>query len=45
MVFFNKGEVKKNGKIGYIPQNAFLINASLRENILLGNKFDKERYI
>ena len=44
MLFKNKGEIKKNGSFGYVPQNAFLINEVLRENILFGEKFDEVKY-
>jgi ABC-type multidrug transport system fused ATPase/permease subunit len=32
------------GGIAYVPQTAFLLNGTIRENILFGEKFDKERY-
>lgn len=38
-----KEEVKKNGKVAYIPQEAFLLNETIKENILLGNEFDQRR--
>lgn len=40
----NSGTVRVRGKIAYIPQEAFLLNASIRENILFGNPFDKQKY-
>lgn len=33
-----------NGKIAYCPQNACILNQSVRENILFGKKFDKDFY-
>ena len=38
------GRVAVGGKIGYVPQAAFIINASLRDNILFGQDFDAARY-
>ena len=32
------------GKIGYVPQTPFIMNASLRDNILFGSPFDEEKY-
>lgn len=39
-----EGILKKNGKIGYISQNSFLINDTLRENICFGEEYDEEKY-
>ncbi|KAJ3015528.1 UNVERIFIED_CONTAM: hypothetical protein HDU68_012690 [Siphonaria sp. JEL0065] len=33
-----------NGSVGYVPQQAWIMNASLRDNILFGLPFDQERY-
>ena len=44
MVFNTNGTIEKNGVMAYIPQNAFLINATLRENIIFGNEYDREKY-
>ena len=44
-LFIEKGFVKKNGKIGYIPQKAFLLNDTIRNNILFGKSFDLNRYV
>lgn len=38
------GSFRSNGKIGYIPQESFLINNTVRENILFGHEYDKVRY-
>ena len=43
-LFINKGEVKKNGLIAYIPQEAFLANTTLRENILIDTEFNERSY-
>lgn len=31
-------------KISYLPQEAFIINATLKENIILGESFDEQRF-
>ena len=38
------GSVDKNGSIGYISQEAFLLNATLRDNVTFGKPFDKAKY-
>jgi ABC-type transport system involved in cytochrome bd biosynthesis fused ATPase/permease subunit len=38
------GDVVFNGSIGYVPQNAWLASATIRDNILFGRPFDEERY-
>ena len=40
----NSGTIKKQGKIAYIPQEAFLLNASIKDNILFGNPYNQELY-
>ncbi|KAL3924691.1 MAG: hypothetical protein SGILL_000891 [Bacillariaceae sp.] len=37
-------EVVKNGQFAYAPQDPFILNQSLRENILFGLRYEKERY-
>lgn len=39
-----EGSVHKNGKIAFIPQETFLLSATLRENVIFGEKFDEKRY-
>ena len=39
-----EGEVKKNGRIALIPQEPFLLNDTLRNNILFGKEYDEEKY-
>lgn len=39
-----KGEVKKNGKIAYVPQEAFLLNDTIRNNIIFGLPFDQGKF-
>ena len=38
------GSIALQGGVAYVSQQAWIINASVQENILFGNKFDKERY-
>ncbi|KAF9429465.1 Canalicular multispecific organic anion transporter 2 [Entomortierella beljakovae] len=38
------GRVQVSGKIAYVPQQAWIINKTLRENILFGNEYDEEKY-
>ena len=38
------GSVSKNGKIAYIPQEAFLLNATLKDNIIFGHELDEKKY-
>lgn len=39
-----KGSVKKHGKIAYVPQEAFMMNCTIRENILCGEPWDADWY-
>ena len=38
------GQVRKNGSVALIPQEPFLLNDTLRNNILFGKVFDSEKY-
>ena len=38
------GRVSVNGNIAYMPQTAWIMNTTLRENILFGKDFDKNFY-
>lgn len=38
------GDITVNGKLAYVPQEAWIINASVRENILFGQPYDEKRY-
>jgi ABC-type multidrug transport system fused ATPase/permease subunit len=39
-----QGRVCVSGKIAYVPQTAWIINTTLKENILFGQDFDKNLY-
>jgi ABC-type transport system involved in cytochrome bd biosynthesis fused ATPase/permease subunit len=38
------GRVSISGKIAYVPQTAWIMNATLKDNILFGRDFDKKLY-
>ena len=38
------GSVEVNGRISYTAQTPFIINATVRDNILFGMAYDRERY-
>ena len=40
----SKGEVIVRGTIAYVPQTAWIMNATLRENILFGRRYDHKHY-
>jgi len=37
------GEIVVAGRLAYVPQQPWIINASLRDNVLLGSDFDQDR--
>lgn len=37
------GVVKLRGQLAYVPQQAFLQNGTVKDNILFGLKFDDEK--
>eukprot|EP00980_Cylindrotheca_fusiformis_P019578 scaffold6784_cov108-Cylindrotheca_fusiformis.AAC.20 len=39
-----ESSVLKQGKLSYVPQTPFVLNQTVRDNILFGLPFDKERY-
>ena len=39
-----EGSARKNGKIAYFPQESFLLNDLLKNNIIFGNEFNREKY-
>jgi ABC-type multidrug transport system fused ATPase/permease subunit len=34
-----------SGKVAYVAQSAWILNTSVRENILFGLPYDEERYL
>lgn len=38
------GSIGVYGKVAYVPQQAWMQNQSVRENILFGKAFESERY-
>ncbi|XP_058453712.1 multidrug resistance-associated protein 1-like [Malaya genurostris] len=39
-----KGTVNTDGQIAFVPQQAWIQNSTLRENILFGRQFDERKY-
>lgn len=37
--------IEVNGSIGYAPQQSWIMNGSIRDNILFGKQFDESRYL
>ena len=42
--FIGKGSISLKGSVAYVAQSAWILNATLRDNITFGKKFDQERY-
>lgn len=40
----SQGKIEVRGSVAYVPQEAWLINDTLEENILMGKVKDDERY-
>ncbi|XP_008700998.1 ATP-binding cassette sub-family C member 11 [Ursus maritimus] len=40
-----EGSVGVRGSLAYVPQQAWIIGGSVRENILMGGQYDKARYL
>ncbi|XP_049643353.1 ATP-binding cassette sub-family C member 11 [Suncus etruscus] len=40
-----EGSVGVHGNLAYVPQQAWIIEGSIKENILLGNQYNKTRYL
>lgn len=38
-----EGNVAVSGGFAYVPQQAWILNESLKENILFGNEYDLEK--
>ncbi|KAL5432135.1 hypothetical protein PMIN07_008599 [Paraphaeosphaeria minitans] len=43
-LYKTKGEVVVRGKTAYVPQQAWVMNASVRENIVFGHRWDAQFY-
>ncbi|KFH67873.1 hypothetical protein MVEG_06604 [Podila verticillata NRRL 6337] len=43
-MYKRQGHAKICGSVAYVPQQAWIVNASVRDNITFGKDFDKERY-
>ncbi|KAG8546688.1 hypothetical protein GDO81_029970 [Engystomops pustulosus] len=39
-----EGSIAVNGSFAYVAQQAWILNATLRDNILFGKDYDEERY-
>ncbi|XP_027198223.2 ATP-binding cassette sub-family C member 4-like [Dermatophagoides pteronyssinus] len=39
-----KGSIKLNGRIAYVAQDPWIVNGSIRDNILFGSEYDKNKY-
>ncbi|XP_057568121.1 ATP-binding cassette sub-family C member 11 isoform X2 [Hippopotamus amphibius kiboko] len=40
-----EGSVGVHGSLAYVPQQAWIIRGNVRENILMGNQYNKARYL
>ncbi|KAI9217375.1 hypothetical protein BC828DRAFT_391293, partial [Blastocladiella britannica] len=38
------GSVTVNGSIAYVPQQPWIVNGTMRDNIILGNEYDERKY-
>ncbi|KAF9109212.1 hypothetical protein BGX27_007863 [Mortierella sp. AM989] len=43
-MYKRQGSVKIYGQVAYVPQQAWIINSTLRDNILFGAQFDQVKY-
>ncbi|KAI1311964.1 hypothetical protein EDD11_003220 [Mortierella claussenii] len=43
-MYKRQGSVKVFGRLAYVAQSAWIVNATLRENIVFGNTFNQDRY-
>jgi ABC-type multidrug transport system fused ATPase/permease subunit len=41
---FTEGDIEVNGSIAYVPQDAWIINATVRDNIVFGHPWDETKY-
>ncbi|KAF9933077.1 hypothetical protein FBU30_006578 [Linnemannia zychae] len=43
-MYRREGTVKVYGRMAYVAQQAWIVNATVKENIVFGNEFDQARY-
>ncbi|KAF8963069.1 hypothetical protein BGZ46_001047, partial [Entomortierella lignicola] len=43
-MYKSSGTIHTHGQIAYVPQHAWILNCSLRDNILFGKSYDEARY-
>lgn len=43
-IYLSEGTMARRGRIAYVPQQAWLVNDTVRENICFGEKYDYKRY-
>ncbi|KAF9107851.1 Multidrug resistance-associated protein 1 [Mortierella sp. GBA35] len=43
-MYRREGTVKVYGRMAYVAQQAWIVNATVKDNIVFGNEFDQERY-
>jgi len=41
----SSGGFAADGRFCYVPQQAWILNATVRDNILFGQRYDKERFV
>jgi ATP-binding cassette subfamily C (CFTR/MRP) protein 1 len=39
------GSIEVNGSIAYVPQQAWILNATVKDNILMGAPYDAAKYV
>lgn len=43
-MYKHQGSVRVHGRMAYVPQQAWILNSTVRDNILFGSAFDQARY-
>lgn len=41
----SEGDRKVHGSVGYASQQAWIFSGSVKENVVFGQEFDKDRYL
>ncbi|KAG9064520.1 Multidrug resistance-associated protein 1 [Linnemannia hyalina] len=44
-MYILQGHVSIRGRVAYVPQHAWILNASVKDNILFGQPYDESRYL